>query len=57
VAYAKALSRRGLLSADELSKITSGLHLVEKEWEDNKFEIKASVDETFIPQMNVVFPN
>jgi hypothetical protein len=28
-----------------------------EEWEDGKFEIKPSVDETFRREMSVIFPN
>lgn len=34
IAYAKALSKVNILTADELQKIVTGLQTVGKEWED-----------------------
>lgn len=34
IAYAKALSKVNILTADELRKIVTGLQTVGKEWED-----------------------
>jgi argininosuccinate lyase len=41
IAYASALGRSGLLSAEEVTKLHDGLKAVAKEWEEGKFEIKA----------------
>ena len=41
IAYASALGRSGLLSAEEVKKLHDGLKAVAKEWEEGKFEIKA----------------
>ncbi|KIP08178.1 hypothetical protein PHLGIDRAFT_104769 [Phlebiopsis gigantea 11061_1 CR5-6] len=40
IAYAKALTKVGILTADEEQKIASGLQTVGKEWEDGVFSIK-----------------
>lgn len=45
IAYAKALTRAGLLSDDENIKMRDGLMQVLQEWEDATFQIDASVDE------------
>jgi argininosuccinate lyase len=36
IAYAKALSKIGIVSAEECSKIEEGLKMVEKEWDEDK---------------------
>lgn len=40
IAYAKALSKIGIVSFEECAKIEEGLKAVEKEWEEGKFEVK-----------------
>ncbi|XP_006458218.1 argininosuccinate lyase [Agaricus bisporus var. bisporus H97] len=40
VAYAKALSRAGILTQDEMEKIIHGLSSVGKEWMDGIFQVK-----------------
>ncbi|KAF7778808.1 hypothetical protein Agabi119p4_3153 [Agaricus bisporus var. burnettii] len=40
VAYAKALSRAGILTQDEMEKIIHGLSTVGKEWMDGIFQVK-----------------
>ncbi|KIM24023.1 hypothetical protein M408DRAFT_332073 [Serendipita vermifera MAFF 305830] len=40
IAYAKSLCLAGLLTQEEAEKMTQGLQLVEKEWQDGTFEIK-----------------
>ncbi|KAF5358244.1 hypothetical protein D9756_001664 [Leucocoprinus leucothites] len=40
IAYAKALSRVGILTEGEREKLTDGLKAVGKEWEDGVFEVK-----------------
>lgn len=39
-AYARALSKAGVLTEDEAASIVGGLDQVAKEWETNTFEIK-----------------
>ena len=39
-AYARALSKAGVLTGEEAATIVEGLNQVAKEWETNKFEIK-----------------
>lgn len=39
-AYARALSKAGVLTEDEAATIVEGLDKVAKEWETNTFEIK-----------------
>ena len=41
IAYAAALGRAGLLKADEVKSLQSGLEKVRAEWEEGKFELKA----------------
>ncbi|KAJ1780181.1 argininosuccinate lyase [Coemansia sp. RSA 2523] len=40
-AYAKALLKQGILTADEQQTLDSGLQAVQKEWEANTFELKS----------------
>ncbi|KAG5646686.1 hypothetical protein DXG03_002676 [Asterophora parasitica] len=40
IAYAKSLTRVGILTPEESSKITDGLRTVLKEWQDGKFQIQ-----------------
>jgi len=41
IAYASALGRTGLLTAEEVAKLHEGLRAVAKEWEEGKFELQA----------------
>jgi argininosuccinate lyase len=41
-AYAAALGRAGLLSAEEVDELTRGLHAVEEEWSAGSFELVPS---------------
>ncbi|KAK3166956.1 hypothetical protein OEA41_010081 [Lepraria neglecta] len=45
IAWARANKNRGILSAEEFSKIEKGLKEVEKEWEDGTFKIVEEIDE------------
>ena len=45
IAWAKANHKAGILSEVELQKIVAGLQEVEKEWEENTFQIKLEIDE------------
>ena len=45
IAWARANKNRGILSAEEFSRIEKGLKEVEKEWEDGTFKIVEEIDE------------
>jgi argininosuccinate lyase len=40
IAYARANVKTGILTQEEFGKIEEGLRQVQKEWQDNKFEVK-----------------
>merc|ERR1719272_694605 len=42
VAYARALGRTGIISADEVTQICDGLQLVKAEWAEGQFEVHGS---------------
>ncbi|KAK3627260.1 argininosuccinate lyase [Elasticomyces elasticus] len=45
IAYARANTHTGILTSHEFSEIERGLKQVQKEWEENTFEIKPEIDE------------
>lgn len=45
IAYARANTKTGILTADEFAKIEQGLQAVRAEWDNNTFEIKPDIDE------------
>lgn len=45
VAWARANHHKGILSADEFSKIEKGLEQVQQEWAEGVFEIRPGLDE------------
>ena len=45
IAWARANKTRGILSAEEFSRIEKGLKEVEKEWDDGTFKIVEEIDE------------
>lgn len=45
IAYARANSKIGILTADEFAKIETGFQTVLKEWEDGSFKVVPGVDE------------
>ena len=45
IVYARALTRRKLLSEQECAKIVEGLQIVEEEWHNATFAIRPTVDE------------
>lgn len=45
IAWAKANHKAGILSQAELQKIIGGLKEVEKEWQEDIFQIRPGIDE------------
>ena len=45
IAWARANKNRGILNAEEFSKIEKGLKEVGKEWENGMFKIVEAIDE------------
>ncbi|KAF4125921.1 argininosuccinate lyase [Geosmithia morbida] len=45
IAFARANAKSGIISEDEFSQIEKGLRAVQKEWEEDRFEIVPGVDE------------